>query len=791
MRLAGNGLWSVECEAVKGATYHYQVCNAEGQPLRRERRAHICESMTNSCTIYDAWWDMPQEQPFYSSFFTRGPLRRTKRNRKPLQCPTKGILVEVEAPRLAKDEYLALVGANHALGNWDVSKARRMNDALSPTWRATLPEEALGSEYKFAIINSKGELITFESGENRLLPYSSGGAIVLRGLRLRNPQKKWRGAGVAIPVFSLRSEKSWGVGEFSDLKTMALWAKLTDMSIIQVLPVNDTSASLSWRDSYPYNAISSFALHPLYLGAEAAIECCCQQVNEELGVEIKALLEKYKPLAQKLNALKEVDYQKSIKLKMRFAKELYGLCGKQVIASKAYNEFLSQSEQWLTPYAVYCVLRDRYKTTDFHTWADLSTYQPDRAKEFISRNRSKVDFYRFLQYLLDSELIAASNYAHSQGIALKGDIPIGVSPTSVDVWQEPSLYNTSMSAGAPPDAFAEEGQNWGFPTYNWERMAEDGYDWWRRRLRKMARYFDAYRIDHILGFFRIWEVPREAQSAILGHFYPSLSYSAEDIIKAGFNLDTKKHIAKEYNTSNTLFVNYPEGGFTPRIEGFKTEQFAALSSSEQEAYMRLHEEFFYNRHNDFWQECAQRRLPALTEATDMLTCGEDLGMIPSCVPQTMLNERILSLEIERMPKAMGATFGEPKQYPYLSVTATSTHDMSPIRGWWREDYSLTNRYWRECLHLDGQAEKECSGKSARMIIERQMCSNSILAILPLQDWLAIDETLRTENPDSERINIPANPNHYWRYRMHLQLEELLAAKSFNLAIKGLVALRNQ
>lgn len=790
MQMGGNGLWSCCCEVKTTLSYHYELRDRNGATLRKESLSRLIPVKQQNTTIYDRWWDTPAEQPFYSSFFTECAFKR-KVTRKSLKPSVGDILIEVEAPTLHSDERLTIVGGCKALGSWVTSDGIMMHAVSATTWQAILPQEAAGSEYKFVITDTKGNFKEFESGDNRLLPYSNSTTCVVRGLRLRQRAVMWRGAGVAIPVFSLRSQNSWGVGEFSDLKLMVQWAKQTGMSVIQILPVNDTSSSFTWHDSYPYNAISSFALHPLYLGAEAAVECCKKATDSSSHSSLEALLDKYKPHASKLNALATLDYDKAIKLKVKFLKELYKLCGKQVMKSKTFMDFLVQSQDWLLPYAVYCTLRDKYSTTNFHEWGELSTYDESTAYDYALRNKSKVEFYCFVQYLLDTELSQVRNYAHSVGVALKGDIPIGVSPCSVDVWCAPELYNTTMSAGAPPDAFAEEGQNWGFPTYNWKRMAEDNYDWWRRRLQKMARYFDAYRIDHILGFFRIWEVPREAQSAILGHFYPSKPYSAEEILSAGLKLDIAKYCSIDHSDTNTLFVKYPEGGFTPRIEGYKTPMFKALSTTEQQAYMQLHEEFFYHRHNDFWRTCAMKRLPALMATTKMLTCGEDLGMIPACVPDVMNSEGILSLEIERMPKQMGVNFGETSTYPYFSVTATSTHDMANIRSWWEEDKVLTQHYWNEVLHLDGMAEKECSAQTAHRIIERQMRSNSILAILPLQDWLATDEGLRQTNPDTERINVPANPNHYWRYRMHLSLEQLLKEKKFNTRIKELVSMRQQ
>ena len=787
MERGGNGMWSAVCEPKRGLTYHYELLSHSHVVLRRENCEHSIPKLDDDVTIYDRWWEAPKEQPFYSSFFTECIFKR-KASSKTLKPSAGDILIEVEAPTLQKDERLAIVGGCKALGGWVPSEGILMHAISATTWQAILPKEAAGSEYKFVTTPADGTFKAYEEGDNRLLPYSNNTTCVIRGLRLRHGQM-WRGAGVAIPVFSLRSQHSWGVGEFSDLKLMAKWAKQTGMSVIQVLPVNDTSASFTWHDSYPYNAISSFALHPLYLGAKAAIENCQKLTDVATHAALETLLEKYTPRAQKLNSLAALDYDKTIKLKTKFLKELYKLCGKQVMESKTFMDFLVQSQDWLLPYAIYCSLRDKYSTTNFHQWAELATYTQEGAYDYALRNKKEVEFYCFVQYLLDAELSQVRNYAHKLGVALKGDIPIGVSPYSVDVWCAPELYNTTMSAGAPPDAFAEEGQNWGFPTYNWERMAEDNYDWWRRRLQKMARYFDAYRIDHILGFFRIWEVPRQAQSAILGHFYPSMPYSAEDIKALGLEFDDTLLCSTDLKNSDTLFVAYPEGGFTPRIEGYKTPMFKALSAKEQQAYMQLHEEFFYHRHNDFWRACALKRLPALMATTKMLTCGEDLGMIPACVPDVMREEGILSLEIERMPKELGVAVGNTSTYPYFSVTATSTHDMANIRSWWQEDKELTQRYWRDILHLEGEPEKECSALTAQRIIERQMLSSSILAILPLQDWLATDESLRQADPASERINIPANPNHYWRYRMHLTLEELLTQHKFNQHIGQLVAMR--
>lgn len=789
MHQSERGQWHATLNVSPGDSYRYELRNAAGATLRQELRPHIVESMPTEGEVFDRWYDRSDDEPFYSSLFTESVFRRDT-PASDVMAGAGGILLEVEATQIRSHEQVAIVGAHPSLGAWDINRSIVLSDAKAPLWRAVVPAEAMGSEYKFIIIDSSSRhLVCYEAGENRILPTLQGDSAIVRGLRLRSSRPLWRGAGVAIPVFSLRSEGDWGCGEFSDLKAMADWAAQVGMSIIQVLPVNDTTVSHTWRDSYPYNACSSFALHPIYISARDTVMACSRYADPTTRRHMRERLKHYAESGARLNAKKAVDYEGCIKLKEKFLREIYALCGREVLSSRSFALFFKHSREWLVTYAVFCTLRDGI-SSDKKQWGDMARYDAKRAEQYAAQHALEVGYYYFVQYLLDKQLAAARDYAHRRGVTLKGDIPIGVSPTSVDVWCAPHLYNLSASAGAPPDAFAEEGQNWGFPTYNWSRMREDGYAWWCARLQKMARYFDAYRIDHILGFFRIWEMPRSEQSAILGYFNPSLPYTEQEIRAQGFKFDAACHTTNATNGKDVLFIRYPYAeGYVPRIEGYRTALYRALSPDQQQAYMRLHEDFFYHRHNDFWRENAMRRLSALMQATRMLTCGEDLGMIPACVPEVMAGERILSLEIERMPKQMGAAFGNTHHYPYLSVAATSTHDMSTIRGWWREDYTLTQRYWNEVLHLTGTAERECSGATAERIIERQMLSGSMFAILPLQDWLAIDEHLRLEDADAERINVPADANHYWRYRMHLTLEELLSEEEFNSRVRTLVALR--
>ena len=599
--------------------------------------------------------------------------------------------------------------------------------------------------------------------------------------------ERWRGAGVAIPVFSLRSDKGFGIGEFADIPLLADWAARTGMSVIQLLPINDTTMTRTWTDSYPYNANSTFALNPAYIRLEAV--GTLDDPHEQ---------QRFSALREELNALPQIDYERVTEAKWDYLRRIYRQKGARTFASPLFRAFFKANAYWLRPYAVFCFYRDRYGTPDPSRWPEvvyskslIDACAPTLTalKGTLSDTKAEVALHYFIQYHLHSQLKKAVDYAHSLGIVLKGDIPIGISRTSVDAWAFPQLFHMDGQAGAPPDAFAVDGQNWGFPTYNWEVMAQDGYAWFRNRFQKMSDYFDAYRIDHLLGFFRIWEIPVSYRSGLMGHFSPALPYSVDELAS---RLDMKRSEVRQLaqphaSDTDVLFIADPvrEGCFHPRISGCDTPLFQTLSVSQQDAYRALYEEFFFQRHNDFWRTEALKKLPVLIDSTDMLVCGEDLGMIPSCVPSVMQELHILSLEVQQMPKEYGATFGDPSRYPYESVCTTSSHDTANIRAWWEENPLLTQQYWHDMLHHEGPAPAHCEPWICEEIIRAHMQSPSMLAILPLQDWLAIDGDLRAADPVAERINIPANPRHYWRYRMHLSLEQLLGEDAFNDHIRAL------
>lgn len=792
--------------------------------------------------IYSSWQDLPAEKPFYSSAFVDGMLRRPFRDQ-PLSPKIGTVSIRVEAPMIEPDEVLAIVGEGGHLGNWNPANAIVMNDAHFPVWEVSLDMSSLHIpfEYKFIILKKNSrQIVGWENISNRVYSLHSERSkeqIVVEGLRFVNPKENWKGAGTAIPVFSIRTEGDFGVGDFVDIKKMVDWCAMTGQKVLQILPINDTTMTGTWLDSYPYKANSTFALHPLYINLR------------EVGTLKNAKRrEYYDSLAAELNSLSAVDYESVTAGKNEYLREIYGEQGANTRRRKGYKEFVMHNEYWLRPYSAWCVLRELYNTPDNSEWGEYAEYADSKVEELHGKYQELFDFHYFVQYHLDRQLRDARDYAHSRGVVLKGDIPIGISRFSADAWMSPNLFNMNTQAGAPPDDFSVLGQNWGFPTYNWEEMARDGFAWWKNRFRKMAEYFDAYRIDHILGFFRIWEIPMDAVHGLLGYFNPALPFSAEELrntydfwidvetmthplilewildevfgelkeeVKDKFldkigsdryclksHVNTQRKVEQIFESvepseknlrlkeslmkliDDVLFIEdpYKKGHYHPRISAESTYQYRVLSDYAKWNFKRLYTDFFYHRHNEFWKEKAMWKLPPLLDSTQMLTCAEDLGMIPACVPDVMNSLQILALEIQRMPKDPNQEFGDTWHYPYYSVCTTSTHDMAGIRGWWESNRSMINDFYHKVLGEAGDAPYFAEPWICDKIVNLHLLSPSMLCILPLQDWMACDGGLRRENPNDEQINEPSNSRHYWRYRMHVTVEDLIRNDTFNSAM---------
>ncbi|MDD7603665.1 MAG: 4-alpha-glucanotransferase [Candidatus Limisoma sp.] len=844
------GVWRLSIEvsaSQRQFTYSYFV-KAGDTIIRREwGKPHVFSigKRVRTATVIDHWMDMPADKSFYSSMFTEAVFRRIRQEEEPTDAGN--LQVRVFAPTVRPGEVLAICGEGDALGNWDVDKAPRMNDANFPEWAINIPLSAIDSKlvFKFVKIDTASGVATWEYINNREYSVAATGktsVTLLSGLRFADASSPWKGAGTAIPVFSIRTEDDFGVGDFVSIRRMVDWLAMTGQRVLQILPINDTTMTNTWQDSYPYNANSTFALHPMFLRLQ------------ELGeIADESRREYFRNLAAELNALPQVDYERVNEAKIQYAREIYAQVGEEVVATPEFAEFVEHNRFWLRDYAAFCLLRDKFGTANFSKWGEYATYNADKVEALCKENAKEINFTYYVQYNLDKQLRETRDYAHSHNVVLKGDIPIGISRTSADAWRDPDLFHMDCQAGAPPDDFSVLGQNWGFPTYDWEVMARDGYAWWKNRMVKMSEYFDLYRIDHILGFFRIWQIPMTAVHGLLGTFNPAMPYTPDELrnnydfwidvdthtrpyirdyflydffgeytqeVKEQYLneitpgkyelkefVDNQRKVADHFETlenseKNTRICNAlmglldevlfiedanEKGKYHPRISAQFTYSYRALNDYEKWCYDRMYNDFFYHRHNGFWYGKAMQKLPALVDSTSMLACGEDLGMIPDCVPAVMNNLQILSLEIQRMPKDPKVEFGNPHHYPYLSVCTTSTHDMGGIRAWWEENPEKSQHFYNSMLGRSGQAPYFAEPWICDIILDQHMYSPAMLTVLPWQDWMSIDADLRRENPAEEQINVPAISRHYWRYRMHMTVEQLLSADNFNRIVKDKVS----
>lgn len=833
--------------------YYYTVVRGETTVVRSEwvvepHRLELTSMRGGPFVVYDHWLGIPSDSYLYSSAFT-DCIRRRRMSPAPLVNYPVTARVKVRAPQLKGRERLVLVGSDLSLGAWNVADGVTMYEHNYNEWVADIDVTRLAGrtfEFKFVAVDvhDPGDLL-WEDGMNRRidLPDMKENQVVVYELdEAFFPIYDVRCAGTQVPVFSLRSRTSFGVGDFGDLKKMVDWISKTQQRVLQLLPINDTTTTHTWTDSYPYSCISIFALHPQYV-----------DLNALPPIEDEAERQRFEALRQELNALPRIDYERVNNAKTEYLQILYGQEGKKVLASTEFKRFFDEAGIWLVPYAQYCYLREKYGTADFSRWPDHNHFDESERKALSGQRNvafKNVAFYYYVQFILNIQMSEVHDYARAKGVILKGDIPIGVSRYGCDVWQEPRYFNLNGQAGAPPDDFSVNGQNWGFPTYNWDEMLKDGCRWWVRRFSNMAKLFDAYRIDHVLGFFRIWEIPVNAVHGLLGQFSPALGMTREEIEAYGLHFqeelftepfitdwvldrmfgeradmvrqtylepthDGRYRMKEEYNTqrkveaafadktdqddlnlrdglyaliSDVLFVRDHKDAnkFHPRISVQFDFIYESLYDSDKYLFNKIYNDYYYRRNNQFWYREAMNKLPKIVEATRMLVCAEDLGMVPDCVSWVMNELKILSLELQSMPKDPHVRFGVLARNPYRSVCTISSHDTPTLRQWWDEDWTRTQDFFNNVLQKYGAAPHPLPGWLARDIISRHLLCPSMLCILTIQDWMSIDEGLRLADADAERINVPSNPHHYWRYRMHVNIEDLIEGHDFNQNITDLV-----
>lgn len=664
--------------------------------------------------------------------------------------------------------------------------------------------------------------------------------------------------GTAVPLGALRTEKAASIGEYTDLIKLADFAKKSGLGLIQLLPLND-----SGTQSSPYSALSAFALHPIYLSLES-IEGFdgLYKSNAEFKKNYDAFISYHKD-AERFS-YNDVNNSKDYFLRQIYAETETAKKGK---ASKNLEDFIKKNS-WVIPYAVYKNLKYSYMQASWKSWKKTDTgLSEEEIKKRWNSDPAHL-YYAWLQAECEKQFSKSVEYCRKNKILIKGDLPILMNEDSCDAWSHPEIFNQSLRAGSPADGENPSGQNWGFPIYNWKNLKADNYTWWKNRLINASKFYDAYRLDHILGFFRIWAIPENDCNALNGHTEPFAGFKADDLYELGFdderirwlsvphvpthvieditwNHEKSHEILKLFATKLPNEELWLLDGAGKKAFGSKNIEEADLSGMElctEEAEIKIKEylvkawsdrtlipmgknkyvpswiygqstswgtlndrekekltELFKKvsvKENKTWEKNATEILTALTEATEMIPCGEDLGVGFECVPRVMKKLGILGLRVVRWCRKWDEE-GQPyvpfEDYEPLSVCTTSVHDSSTMREWFNNSqFTINNSQLMEIKNEETESEisETISIVNSQLSIVNLLsackASKSTWFIPPLQDLLYINKKYWKENAEDERINVPGSVNPFnWTYRIPARLEELLADKELCKKIKEL------
>lgn len=826
MQTEDGELWSLETSVmesrqypIQAIQYYYWVEDGDGNVLRKEwtliPRLYGFDS-TKDYLFRDQWYEIPLQAYLYTNAYaTYSGFKLHDQVKVPnLSLFRKTILFRVSAPQLRKNEAVAICGNHPALGDWNPSLLQKMTYVGNFEWMLSVNAEGITFplEYKFVVIdNETNHLKIWEEGENRITreeKLNDGQVLVLYGEELRIRESLWRMAGVSVPLFSLRSENSYGVGDFGDLKSLIDWTSSVGIRAIQLLPLNDTTHSHDWGDSNPYNIISAFALHPHYLDLASMGQ-----------LKDKKKVTDYQRRRRELNAYEYSDYPSVDRVKKAYVDDMFLQEGKDVLASADFQHYFNINRFWLEDYSV-----------------------------FVSNEDYSVEKVYYVQYYLYKQLRSVKEYAGKKGVVIIGDFPIGLSRNSVEVKIHPDYFNLNQNMGTPPDKETIYGQNWNLPTLRWEN--KEVCKWMNSRMKYMEQFFDALCIDHIEGYFRSWEIPEECVYPVLGHFSPALPMSIEEINQFGFpfqkalftkpfindmiikevfglyanyvkenflekessdtffmkdEFNTQVKIQKYFNgkndekslwirdglyrlLENVLFLedSYHKGMFYPRFEAFKTSLYETLTMQEKDSFMSLYNNYYHQRHDDYWAHIAKIKLAEILEGTRLLIIGDNLGALPSCVSKVMDEMRILPLEIQSLPRTAHLEFSHLEANPYQSICMISTHDLSTLRLWWEENPGRAQRYYVTMLQKIGKAPLHLSPQLAEEVVAKNMYSSSLLCLLSIQDWLSMNLELRSKDIYSERINNPYDAMNHWQYRMDVKIEDLIKSDVYNHKVRLMI-----
>ncbi len=638
--------------------------------------------------------------------------------------------------------------------------------------------------------------------------------------------------GAAVPLSALYTDKSAGIGEYSDLTAFGSWCKKAGIDLIQILPVNDTGTNPS-----PYSAISGYALHPIFLRLDEI------PGSRQFAQEIETLRDRYR-------SEDRVKFQDILSGKLALLRQIFDQDPEAIINGEDIRKW-ARENPWIETYAVFRSLKTYYDEQSWNSWPTMRDPRREDIEAYHKDNPKEIGYYIWLQYHCERQLRRAARALEEMGIALKGDLPILMQEDSADVWFHRENFIMRLRAGAPPDMYSSTGQNWGFPIYNWETIEADEFNWWKGRLKQAAKFYHAYRIDHVLGFFRIWAIPEYESAGSMGYFLPSVFITAEDLKQAGFSEEritwlSEPHIPTEEikealgDSADQVFPHLRRVGseelfrIDPQIRGSRAiealdisdEAKAALNRwnrnralikietdtyapawlfSDSGSYQSLSEEE-KNRFKDLvhtkgeesellWEKTGRHLLSFMEEETEMLICAEDLGVVPQCVPKVLEELGILGLKIcfwTRDYDNPEAPFISPRKYPHVSVAMLSAHDTVTMRQWWEEQADESTKTAFAKAFFENTESKIAdrtaySPDLALLVNSAFLQAGSRLCVFQIQELFSLTDTYRSTDPGSERINVPGTVTpENWSYRIPVPLEELAEDEYFILTVSAMI-----
>lgn len=652
---------------------------------------------------------------------------------------------------------------------------------------------------------------------------------------MRYPATGKRLFGIAVPIGSIRVEGGWRVGEYPDLEPFGRLCGRLGAGLVQILPVNDTGSQSS-----PYSALSAHALHPLYVRVGALPEA------KAAPAAVKAL----ESFAAEARPGERFPYGACFDAKLAALRAVYAASKASIAIDPALASFVAE-RPWVKTYAVYKRLKSSFGEKAWREWPDHRepTAADIDALWLEPEAREEQLFQAWVQMRAAEQFGAASKALAGMGIALLGDIPILMNDDSADVWANRKFFDASMKAGAPPDMYSATGQNWGFPIYDWDEMEKDGYSFWKGRVAEADRYYSAFRIDHVLGFFRIWALGSREETGSLGRFVPGFTVSEAELASAGFGRDRIRWLSEPHVSGadlraaaaspaeaaravdsamdrigdEDLFLFKREvrgeadisslglgaglsdylkgrwrdrallaagnGRYAPTWTYRDTTAWRSLSDGESSTLGSMIERGSAEAELG-WESRGRALLSMLKAASGMLPCAEDLGAVPDCVPRVLAELGMPGLRVPRWMRY----WDKPEQpykplssYPIMSACTPSVHDTSTMREWWEMEADREAFLSAYCPSLSPPPTR-LDPESVLTLLSSLAKAPSALFVIQIQDALDASSEFRSKDPAADRINVPGTVgDSNWTWRMGTGVGALESAKAWIDGVRGACA----